>query len=296
MNMTHLRSLLAVADAGSFTAAAEALGVTQSGVSQSVAALEETLGVALVVRHRRGADLTAAGERVADHARTALDALGRIRSEADTERGLARGSVRLAGFPSVFATLLPPLLRRFRTRHPGIQVVALETDDREIEDWLAAGTIDLGVVMNPAPGRAAAILGRDAWVPVFPAAHRLARRSTVTLADLADEPFVLATGGCDTNAGTLAAAAGTPLKDVQIEVRDWASAIALVREGAGVCFVPESTLPETRRGLRIGVLATPLHRTFGLVASPARALSRAASTFIETARSGSERQVRRAKP
>lgn len=142
--------------------------------------------------------------------------------------------------------------------------------------------------MNPAPGRAAAILGRDAWVPVFPAAHRLARRSTVTLAELAGEPFVLATGGCETNARSLAAAAGTPIKNIQIEVCDWASAIALVREGTGVCLVPESTLPEMRRGLRIGALKASLHRTFGLVASSAKAPSRAVLTFIETARSGSE--------
>lgn len=284
MNLAHLRNLIAVADAGSFSAAAEALGVTQSGVSQSVAALEELLGVALVIRHRRGADLTAAGESVANHARAALDALDRIRGEADAARGLAQGTLRLAGFPSVFATLLPPLLRRFRTRYPGIQVVPLETDDKEIEDWLAAGTIDLGVVMNPAPGRAAAILGRDSWVPIFPLAHRLARRSAVTLAELASEPFVLATGGCNTNARSLAAAAKTPLRDVQIEVRDWASAIALVREGAGVSLVPASTLPESRRGLRVSALRTSLCRTFGLVVSPARTPSRAASTFVEIVR------------
>jgi len=291
MNVTHLRSLVALADTGSFTAAAEALGVTQSGVSQAVAAVEERLGVALVVRHRRGADLTAAGERVADHARAALDALGRIRGEADAARGLAEGKVRLAGFPSVFATLLPPLLRRFRTQHPGVQVIVLETDDNEIEDWLAAGAIDLGVVMNPAPGRAAAILGRDAWVPVFPASHRLARRQSVTLAEIASEPFVLATGGCSTNARTLAAAAGTPLTNIEIEVRDLASAIALVREGAGLSLVPESTLPEPRRGLRIGALAQPIFRTFGLVASPAKEPSRAARTFIEAARSRSHDQT-----
>ncbi|MBS0521020.1 MAG: LysR family transcriptional regulator [Proteobacteria bacterium] len=280
MNLTHLRSLLAVAECGSFTAAAEAIGVTQSGVSQAVAALEESLGVTLVVRHRRGADLTAAGERVAAHARTALDALGRIKGEADAARGLASGTVRLAGFPSVFATLLPPLLRRFRTRHPEVRVVALETDDREVERWLAAGKIDLGVVMNPAPGRAAASLGRDAWVPVLPAGHPLAQRPAVSLAELARQPFVLATGGCETNARSLAEAAGAPLKDVQIEVRDWASAIALVREGAGVSLVPESTLPEVRRGLRVAALKAPLHRRFGLVLSPAREPSRAVRAFV----------------
>lgn len=286
MNLTHLRGLVALAETGSFTAAAAELGVTQSGVSQAIAALEEALGVALVVRHRRGADLTAAGERVVAHARAALDALGRIRGEADTVRGLAKGTIRLAGFPSVFATLLPPLLRRFRSRHPEVRVLALETDDREVETWLAKGKVDLGVVLNPAPRRAAAILGRDGWVPLFPSAHRLAQRSAVSLAELARQPFVLATGGCDVHAGTLAAAAGTPLTDVQIEVRDWASAIALVREGAGIALVPESTLPESRRGLRVGTLKPSLHRTFGLVVSPLREPSAAVRTFVAAAKAG----------
>lgn len=284
MNLSHLRSLVAVADTGSFTAAADAIGLTQSGVSQAVAGLEDVLAVPLVVRHRRGADLTETGERVADHARQALAALDQMRVEADAARGLAQGKVRLASFPSVLGTLLPPLLRRFRTRYPGIQVVSLEADDREVEDWLASGTIDLGVVLNPLPDRAVAILGRDAWVPLFPAGHRLARHRSVSFAELAAEPFVLATGGCDINAALLAREAGTVLSNVQVEVREWSSAFALVREGAGVSLVPELALPEMLRGLRVGTLSEPLYRTFGLVASPVRELTRATTTFVQLAR------------
>ncbi len=164
--------------------------------------------------------------------------------------GEETGAIRLAGFPSVFATVLPPLLRRFRTLHPGIDLVPLETDDLEVEAWLAAGSIDLGVVLNPSPARNAVPLGRDAWVPILPAAHSLSRRPSVSLAELAAAPFVLATGGCHTNARSLAEAEGLTLQNVQIEVRDWSSAIALVREGAGVSLVPESTLPEQHRGFR----------------------------------------------
>lgn len=89
------------------------------------------------------------------------------------------------------------------------------------------------------------LIGEDAWVGVLPSGHRLARRSTLSLADLAAEPFVLATGGCHVHAGTLAKAAGLLLGDIRMEVRDWTSAVALVREGVGVGIVPESTLPVT---------------------------------------------------
>lgn len=284
MNLTQLRSLIAVAEAGSFTAAAEAVGVTQSGMSQSLAALEEALGVKLLVRQRHGVELTAFGERALDHARAALAHLEAIRQEAAQASGEEEGSIRLAAFPSVFATVLPPLLRRFRARHPGVEVVALETDDREVEAWLEAGSVDLGVLLNPAPDSGAIYIGQDAWVAVLPAAHRLGRRATLSLAELIAEPFVLATGGCHLHAGALADAAGLSLADVRMEVRDWASAVALVREGVGVSLIPESTLPEKRKGLRVARFDPPLCRRFGLMAAPGRKPSRAAGLLMELAR------------
>ncbi len=284
MNLTQLRSLIAVADAGSFTAAAEAVGVTQSGMSQALAALEESLGVKLLVRQRHGVELTAFGERALDHARAAFAHLEAIRQEAAEAAGEETGSMRIAAFPSVFATVLPRLLRRFRSLHPDINVVALETDDREVELWLEAGTVDLGVVLNPPTTSAAVPIGQDAWIGVLPAAHRLARRSALSLAELAAEPFVLATGGCHVHARSLAKAADLSLTDVRMEVRDWASAIALVREGVGVSLVPESTLPEKRKGLRVMRLIPPLFRRFGLIAAPGRKPSRATNLLIELAR------------
>lgn len=269
MNLPQLRALVAAIDAGSITGAAAQLGLTQSGASQAIAALEEELGVQLVVRGRRGATPTAAGVRVAEHARAVLAGLNAIRQEADAARGLERGRLRLAAFQTVFATLLPPLLRRFRTLHPGIEVVALEASDEEMLAWIAVGTVDVGVVMDPAPGEAAAPLGQDEWVAVLPAGHALARSAAgrVAFARLAAEPFVLATGGCATHARSLAQAAGLDLADVRVELRDWASAFALVREGVGVALVPEPTLPENRRGLRVLRLTEPLHRRFGLQVS-----------------------------
>jgi DNA-binding transcriptional LysR family regulator len=284
MNLTQLRSLIAVAEAGSFTAAADAVGVTQSGMSQALAGLEETLGVKLLVRQRHGVELTAFGERALGHARAALAHLEMIPREAAEARGEETGSIRIAAFPSVFATVLSPLLHRFRLLHPGIKVVALETDDREVIAWLESGTVDLGVVLNPPEDSDAVLIGQDAWVGVLPVGHRLGRRDMVPLAELAGEPFVLATGGCHVNARTLTEAAGLSLPDVRMEVRDWTSAIALVREGLGVGIVPESTLTEKRKGIRTVRLDPPLVRRFGLKKTAAHELSRASSLLIEIAK------------
>lgn len=268
MNLTHWRLVLAVVDAGNITHAAAQVGMTQSGASQAIAQLEDTLGAPLFTRERRQTVPTALGLRVADEARAMLGALHRIQALSREARGAAGGTLRLASFPMVFSTVLPPVLRRFRQLHPEIDVVSLEATDDEVETLLAAGTVDVGVVLNAAPGRPVCPLGQDEWMAVLPAAHPLARAgSAIALAELAVQPFVLATGGCSVHAQSLAADAGFAITDVRASVRDWASAFALVRDGLGVTLVPALTLPESRRGLRVMRLASPLYRSFSLAAS-----------------------------
>ncbi|WP_208934297.1 LysR family transcriptional regulator [Paracidovorax avenae] len=284
MNLSHWRLLVAVADAGNISRGAQHVGITQSGASQAIAQMEAALGFQIFARERRYMGATVLGEQVIEHARAMLARLDAIRALADDSRGLHGGRIRLGSFPSVFSTLLPGLLRDFQRRHPGIELVALEGTDEEVEDWLAAGTVELGVVLNPAPGRAAAILGRDAWVAVLPASHPLGRRASesgVTLEELAAQPFILATGGCAVNGQSLMARAGLHLSDIRVTVRDWASACALVREGMGVSLVPESTLPDEQRGLRVMSLHPAVHREFGLVCSEAGKASRPAQALLE---------------
>jgi DNA-binding transcriptional LysR family regulator len=254
--------------------------MTQSGASQAIAQLEEHLGAPLFTRERRQSVPTALGLRVAQEARVMLAALGRIRALAQEASGAPGGVLRLASFPMVFSTILPPVLRRFRQLHPAIEVVPLEASDSEIENLLAADTVDVGVVLNPPPGRATCPLGEDDWVAVLPAAHPLARGASVTLAQLVAQPFVLATGGCSVHAGSVAADAGLALADVRATVMEWASAFALVRENVGVALVPELTLPENRRGLRVLPLAAPVRRRFALAAAPGAAGSPAVQALF----------------
>lgn len=268
MNLMHWRLVVAVADHGNITRAAERVGMTQSGASQALALMEETLGVQLFSRESRQTLPTAIGLPVIEQARLMLGALQTIRQTVDSVRPMLRGTIRLASFPMVLASFLPPLLRQFNRLYPGIEVVALEVSDDEVETLLAAGLVDVGVVLNPAPERNAGPLGRDAWVAVVPAGHPLALRGIeqgVSLPELAALPFVLATGGCSTNARSLAAEAGLQLQDVRVEVREWSSAFTLVRENLGVTLVPEMTLPAERQGLRVIALQPRIERVFSLV-------------------------------
>ena len=276
MNLLHWRLLVAVADAGNISRAAEEIGMTQSGASQAIAQLEASLGFPVFTRERRYIGITALGEQVVEHARNMLSQLNAIRELADRGRNVTRGRIRLASFPSVTSTLLPGLLRDVKRLHPGIDVVVLEGSDEEVEAWLAADTVELGVVMNPVPGRAEVVLGQDAWVAVLPASHRLAQHAKadgITLKALADQPFVLAMEK-----------AGLQLSDIRVTVRDWISACKLVGEEMGVALVPESALPETLRNLCVVPVTPAIHREFGLVCSPSGTSSDATQALLNALR------------
>ena len=142
--------------------------MTQSGASQAIAQLEDSMGAPLFLRERRRTVPTALGLQAVAEARLMLASLDRLRALARQARGEAGGTLRLASLPIVFSTILPPLLRRFRQAHPGIEVVPLEASDHEIETLLAAGTVDLGVVLNAPPDSGVCPLGEDDWWPWCP--------------------------------------------------------------------------------------------------------------------------------
>ncbi|ENP7130964.1 LysR family transcriptional regulator [Raoultella sp. YJ] len=287
MNLLHWRLVVAVADAGNISRAAEEIGMTQSGASQAIAQLEASLGFPVFTRERRYIGMTALGAQVVEHARNMLSQLSAIRELADKGRNINRGHIRLASFPSVTSTLLPGLLRDVKRLHPGIEVILLEGSDEEVEEWLAADTVELGVVMNPGPGRAELVIGQDAWVAVIPASHRLAqhaRTDGITLAALADQPFILATGGCVVNGKSLMEKTGFPLSDIRVTVRDWISACKLVGEEMGVALVPESALPETLRNLCVVPVTPAIHREFGLVCSSSGTSSDATQALLNALR------------
>lgn len=285
MNLSHWRLLLAVAAHENLTRAAAQVGITQSAASQAITQLEKSLGVTLMHRSRSAISLTDIGRQVVQQAQQMLDNLETIRLLANNARGLNQGSIRLGCFPSVVSVLLPDMLKQFAHDFPGVSISVVEGSDEEVEGWLSRAEVDLGVVLNPQPARAAIELGQDRWMALMPAQHLLARRHRVAITahELHQQPFILATGGCKVNGESLMHAAGLQLTDVRIRVRDWASAYALVKEGMGVALVPESTLPATLPG----VFAIPIEpltvRRFGLVRAAGGDASPALEAFWDFA-------------
>ncbi|WIE73701.1 LysR family transcriptional regulator [Curtobacterium sp. MCJR17_020] len=187
-----LRVLRAVADGGSITRAAAALGSSQPAVSQLLARAERRLGHTLVLRSGqdgrggRGATLTDAGRVLADHALHVQAALTAAREDLDAVGGLTRGRVRLAGFPSASSALVPAVLARLASTAPGVTTSYVEVEPPEALDLLRSGEVDVALTFTyvgdevgstPDPGLVTRALGRDPLALVTPSGGSLGVRT-----------------------------------------------------------------------------------------------------------------------
>lgn len=241
MTLLQLRALLAVADQGGFTAAAERIGMSQPAVSRAVAALESELGTALLARHRDGVTLTEAGQRAVGHARAAIRHFDLLRSEVAAVAGQVTGTLRLASLPTATA-LVAPQLRTFADRYPQVRVRLLEGSDPEVREWLGQGAADVGVVTLPAAGFHTVPLDTHEMVAVVPADHPLAGQPVISFAELAAEPFIFSTGGCGAMVTAAARGAGVRL-DAALEARETSAILEMVGAGFGVSVLPSVGLP-----------------------------------------------------
>ncbi|MVU80330.1 LysR family transcriptional regulator [Nocardia sp. ET3-3] len=259
-SLTALRVFREVAERGTLTAAAAALGYTQSAVSRQIAALERAAGTPLMERRHDGVRLTPAGRIVARRAAAVVD---QIDATARELAGLPddRATVRLGWFASAGAALVPPALARLRRTHPGITVVGREGSTPALVRAIRAGTIDLALVASAPPYRpldaetpalqVRILTERDLRVAV-PADHPLARGHHIDVADLRGQSWIAGTGD-DLSMGVWPGLDERPA--IAHTVRDWLAKLELVAAGCGITTIPASLTPACPPGVR----ALPVH-------------------------------------
>src|SRR5215204_1038027 len=148
LDVRRMRVLREVALRGSFSAAAEALSFTQSAVSQQIAALEREAGAVLVERSARGVRLTEAGEAVVRHADGILGRLAEAEAELEAIAGLRGGRLRMAAFESAAATIMPPAIAEFRSRHPAVELSMTLAEPQESLPQLRSGELELALTFD----------------------------------------------------------------------------------------------------------------------------------------------------
>ncbi len=282
MTLAQLQAFVTIVEVGSFTLASEVLGMTQSAVSHAMASLEAELGIPLLQRERSGLTLTAAGQRILPQAKEMLARAEAIRQEAAAAQGVETGKLRLGSFPSVSTRFLPGVLRRFRQRYPHIEVILFEGTDQEVKAWIEARTIDIGVVTLPQTDVDVIPIACDEWLAVVPADHPLARKRTVSLAQLAQEPFLMSKSGCEPILTALFRKAGV-MPQVQFGVRETPTLLAMVQEGMGVSIVAEWNLSTELSGLTILHLRPAVFRPLALAVPSLALASPAVQAFLEQA-------------
>ncbi len=286
MDLKQLHALLAVAEHGSFSAAARAIHTVQSNVSTHIARLERELGAVLVDRSSGG--LTEEGEAAVARARRVRAELDALSADVAALRDEVAGSVRVGVIGSIGRWLVPSLLTRMRARHPGVEVVVVDATTTSLLPQVLDGSLDLAVVNLPVaePDLAAEPLFEEERILVVPADHPLAARARTStepldIAELDGLELVTEPRGTAfrDELDDATAAAGVTLGSVA-EVDGMTLVASLAFAGFGPAILPTTATLDEPPGswVRISVSGL-LHRDVGLVrrrsgrlAAPGRAL------------------------
>ncbi|WP_395105404.1 LysR family transcriptional regulator [Actinomadura sp. SCN-SB] len=287
-----LRVMVEVVERGSFSAAAEALTMTQPAVSRQIGGLERRLGVSLFRRLPRGVEPTPAGEIAAEQARDILARLRDLEVRLGTFASLDAGTLRIAAHASANTAFMPEVIRRFGRAHPGISLSLTQVASDATLTAVRTGRVDLALLTewslyadlpaartdpSPEPLGPAALAGLD-LVPLLderfqvalPVSHPLAAHRRVRLSDLRDETWI--EGGHPDCLGPIPrlteALAGTPR--IGFFCEDWNGKQALVAGGSGITLVPTLAQGVTHPGvtLRPTVPELPGRRLYSVSTAP----------------------------
>lgn len=246
----RLRILRAVADHRTVTAAAAALYLTPSAVSQQLAALEQETGHTLLTRSGRGVRLTAAGDILLAHANAVLAQLERAEAELAAYAGGTAGEVRVVAFATGIAEVLAPAIGRLADRHPDLRIRVRDAEGEESLRLVLDGEADvvLAVEYRGSPGEDDRRLARvplyaEPFDAVLHTSHPLGQGASVALAELADSDWIGPYPGNPCHDVMLLACelAGFQPRLVHSS-DDFRAVVALAGAGAGVALVPRSAL------------------------------------------------------
>lgn len=270
MELRHFDTLLAIAEHGSFTAAADALSTVQSNVSEQVRQLEEELGAALLVRSRRGAEPTECGAVVLERARRIRRELEAMRADLSMLQALQTGHASLGVVGTASRWLIPALVAELRVTAPGVHLRVNEGASERLASEVLAGELAQAVVTEPmtSPRLELEHLVEEELVGLVHVSAPDVGPEPVSLARLAQLPLILPPleNPLRREVDTAAAAEGITLS-VPVEVEGIRLIADMVAAGGGASVLPETAIPPELRGARPVRLAGRPVRRLGLISA-----------------------------
>lgn len=288
MSLSILEAVVAVANTGSFSQAADALGVSQSAISARIRTAEDVLGVELFTRTTRRVLITPHGERLRTRSENALVELRSVFDEFRDEEKLIRGRVRVGATPTVSAIFLPEIVREFRDAYPGIEVIIRDDFFGQALERVANGDVDFALSPSVDAARIPSVnleyLFTEEMVILLPKNHPLSRTSKPTLAEIAAYPIVSmpAQAAIHAQMSRVFAAEGLTFSP-SIETMHALSSIAVVNAGLAIGIVPEGLLKLLNLE-NVTVLSVPhlgMGREIAIASAKDRTLPPVVRAFIE---------------
>jgi DNA-binding transcriptional LysR family regulator len=291
LELRHVAALQAIAEEGTFAAAAARLGYTQSAISQQIVALERIVGATLLERPRgrRPQGLTAAGELVLRHGRAMLARVAATQADLEALTDASGGPLRVGTYQSIGLRILPKLLPAFGDAWPEIEIEFREsTSDAELLALVEKGAIDLAFCMlplNDGPFEALELLS-DPYMFVVPAGSPFATKaSRLTLKEIASHGLVCYRSCPTTHDVELLMRRRGIEPRIIFRSDDNATLQALVGAGVGAAFMPRLTIDTDDEAVVIvDVSATLPPRLIGVAWHHDREQTPAATAFIDSAR------------
>jgi DNA-binding transcriptional LysR family regulator len=253
IELRHLRYFLAVAETLHFSQAAERLGIAQPPLSQQIKRLEQLVGHRLFDRTTRGVKLTLAGQLLAERARSTIE---KVHDDLAQVRRLGRGEegTLTVGFSgSVMFTGLPAAIESYRRRYPKVELRLRELVTAAQIAALLDGTIDLAFLRDgdPTDGIQVTTLLKERYVAVLPVAHALARKRSLRVGDLREEPFIFFPRRMGPLAfdRTIACCEANGFRpNIVQDAPQWPTLVRLVAAGLGVSLAPACVATVTLPG------------------------------------------------
>ncbi|MDF7760953.1 LysR family transcriptional regulator [Kosakonia cowanii] len=286
LNLDHLATFRLVISRGSFSKAAEELGLSQPAVSLQIRQLEQTLQVRLIERTGRGIKPTAAGVTLSGHCLKIEAVVATAVASVSLHSDEIAGTVTVGTGATACIHLLPPLLQQLRQAHPLLKVNVRTGNTSEIVRGVEDNRIDIGLVTLPAVGKSVSVnpLYRDEFVVIME--EDVSGRSMKARApdDLLPLPLIIFESGSGTRAliDEWFRHAGHPASPV-MELGSIEAIKRMVRSGLGYSIVPRIAVaaPEECEGLSVYPLAPPLQRTLGTVMREDRIVSRGMNEVLK---------------
>lgn len=264
MNTNKLRVLFKAIELGSLTKAGDAMGYSQSAITQMMKSLEEDVGFSLLSKSNRGVELTSEGETLMPLMRRIIDDEEALFEEVAEIGGLHKGTLWVGSYVSTSVHWLPHVLRQFQENYPLVRINIEESGQDDLVSKLLDRKIDVALLSDPGDERLEFIpVYRDPLVVAFSEKYDLAAYDKVTMEMIREYPFLITDQTYDRDVYRLIRQSGfTP--EIRYTSTDDYAVLSMVRNGLGISIIPKMIVDGFDRDFMYRPFDPPYYRTLGI--------------------------------